>query len=113
MTREEWEAIMVERALAGDWPSIEEKTFWSKGPCEKCGHLLESYMYLAECRCKHMSFLVLRNGINHPPELVPPCEKCHTHINSRREFIVASEINGIRYDRYSCSCRYYTWGGSK
>ena len=112
MTRDEWQARMVERTLCNDWTSKLEKNIWSRGPCPDCGSLLIPALLITErrkgallaeikCDCGTWNALML-DGY----ELIPKCDKCGTLPTFRQEKVESDPHLGEHFTRFSCECRY-------
>lgn len=109
MTRDEWQAALVERTIANDWTSKLEKASWQRGPCPDCGVLILTSMSPGElsrpvvetsCQCGKWRALILGGG-----ELVLPCENCDTLPNHFHEFVKAQDGRDS-YIRFTCQCRF-------
>jgi hypothetical protein len=89
VTRAEWQASIVERTLANDWPTDPvQKGVLIIGPCEYCDLLMEElprinsgYLRHFACRCLGLRRTAIA-GLE-GPEWLPECPRCHTSVGAK------------------------------
>lgn len=114
MTREEWEAIIVERTLANDWPDSKiDRAILERGPCTHCGEMMDvvrrgGVLPMAACRCWKMATLLERGR-----EVIsmPTCPTCGTCVGYRLNRATKAgfqrEDEAGWYYQIECKCMAY------
>ena len=123
MTREEWEADLVDRSLSGRWPEGKsDRIILERGPCQYCNELMEQVersdvdsrttlkIPVAACPCwKTATRLV--NGWKDVHYTLPLCDLCQTSVGYTLEVATRTDagLGQLKFYRIKCKCgRYVT-----